>query len=155
VRLVLDLADTLPQAQADPNQLQQVVVNLLLNAADAIGDEGGTITLRTALCALPPAEGMGEAAAPRPGLSLSVEDTGCGIAQEDLPRLFEPFFSTKGNRGTGLGLAVTWGLVEGHGGTIDVQSEPGAGSRFTVRIPLAQDRSGPRIPDHPSNPEVL
>ncbi len=155
VRLVLDLTDTLPQALADPNQLQQVVVNLLLNAADAIGDEGGTITLRTGPCTFPPAVGQEEAVAPRPGLSLSVEDTGCGIAQEDLPRLFEPFFSTKGNRGTGLGLAVTWGLVEGHGGTIDVQSEPGAGSRFTVRIPLAQDPSATGIPDSPSNPEVL
>ncbi|MDE3033700.1 MAG: histidine kinase, partial [Acidobacteriota bacterium] len=57
--------------------------------------------------------------------------------------------------GTGLGLAVTWGLVEGHGGTIDVQSEPGAGSRFTMRIPLAQDPSATGIPDQPSNPEVL
>ena len=67
---------------------------------------------------------------------MSVEDNGRGIAREDLAKLFEPFFTTKGVRGTGLGLAVTWGIVESHGGTIEVESEKGAGSRFTVRLPL-------------------
>jgi signal transduction histidine kinase len=73
---------------------------------------------------------------PQPVVELSVEDTGAGIAPEAMARLFEPFFSTTNGRGTGLGLAVTWGIVESHGGTIAVQSDLGRGSRFTVRLPL-------------------
>jgi signal transduction histidine kinase len=65
-----------------------------------------------------------------------VEDGGCGIPPADLPHLFEPFFTTKGTHGTGLGLAVTWGIVQSHGGAIDVVSEEGKGSRFSVRLPL-------------------
>jgi two-component system NtrC family sensor kinase len=78
-----------------------------------------------------------EAAGDQPVVELRVEDTGCGISAEDQQHLFEPFFSTKGHHGTGLGLAVTWGIVESHGGTIDVSSEVDHGSRFTVRLPLA------------------
>ena len=66
-----------------------------------------------------------------------VEDTGCGIPSEALDHVFEPFYTTKGGRGTGLGLAVSWGIVEAHGGTINVTSRPGAATRFTVRLPLA------------------
>lgn len=76
-----------------------------------------------------------DALPPQDYAELSVEDTGMGIDAEDLDHLFEPFFSTKGHHGTGLGLAVTWGIVEGHGGTIDVSSEPGKGARFVVRLP--------------------
>jgi signal transduction histidine kinase len=68
-------------------------------------------------------------------VEVAVEDTGCGIAPADLPHIFEPFFSTKGTKGTGLGLSVTWGIVQAHGGTIDVASQPGRGSRFVVRWP--------------------
>jgi len=127
VKLDLDLTEDLPRADADSNQLQQVVVNLLLNAADAIGPEGGEIRLLTRPCA--------PGAAPA-ALDLIVEDSGHGIPPEDLPHLFDPFFSTKGTRGTGLGLAVSWGIVENHGGTIRVESEPGKGARFTLHIPL-------------------
>jgi two-component system NtrC family sensor kinase len=81
-----------------------------------------------------------EARGPRPCVELAVADTGVGIPPEDLPHLFEPFFSTKGTRGTGLGLAVTWGIVEGHEGTIEVASEVGKGSRFTVRLPLQAEQ---------------
>ncbi len=248
VSLDLDLSPGLPPLPADGNQLQQVVVNLLLNAADAIGERGGRIRLSSRAVALPPRghvpirralcpkgcelldpairirglpsilvtrtcrdredpvhldpvygranlaaepceEGVvADYACPRcrrslgvegrrcevcgapvfavsvPGLDrvlwcarkgchwtlwevqdaagerrvveVAVEDTGRGIPPESLPHLFEPFFSTKGTRGTGLGLAVTWGIVEGHGGTIDVESEVGRGSRFTVRLPF-------------------
>lgn len=155
VSLSLDLAEDLPTALADANQIQQVVVNLLLNAADAVGEGGGTIAVATRRVTLPSAPEGDQASAPggelRPALELAVSDNGCGIPPEDIPHLFEPFFSTKGNRGTGLGLAVTWGLVEAHGGHIDVQSEPGRGSRFAVRLPLtaAPTDSQPPIQEVP------
>ena len=131
VSLSLDLAQDLPQLAADGNQLQQVVVNLLVNAADAI-EHGGTIRIAT------------RRASAQEAIEVVVEDSGRGIAGEHLPHIFEPFFSTKGTRGTGLGLAVTWGIVEGHGGTIDVASRVGEGSRFTVRLPLAAPGEGER-----------
>jgi two-component system NtrC family sensor kinase len=126
VALELDLAESLEPTPADPNQLQQVVINLLLNAADAIGTNGGSIRVFTR-----------RTASPRTAVEIAVEDNGCGIRAEDMPRLFEPFFTTKIRRGTGLGLAVTWGIVEAHGGAIDVRSEEGQGTRFTVRLPVA------------------
>jgi hypothetical protein len=76
-----------------------------------------------------------DAIGPQPYAQIEVEDTGRGITAEEMDRLFEPFFTTKGARGTGLGLAVTWGIVEGHDGSIAVESEPGRGTRFTLRIP--------------------
>jgi len=249
VALTLDLRPDLPPILADGNQLQQMVMNLVLNAADAIGDRGGAIRVATHQAELPPfghtpiraalcpkgcnlldateriegfpairvsrscggretavyldpvygrsghrsAEGCeedvvssyvcprcrrsldtpesrcvacgsptfavlvpgrgevlwcarkgchwsrweaAEAAGSRPVVELAVEDDGRGIRAEDMARIFEPFFSTKGTRGTGLGLAVTWGIVEGHGGTIEVRSEEGSGTRFTVRLPF-------------------
>ncbi len=250
VALDFSLADDLEPVPADANQLQQVIVNLIMNAADAIGDTGGTIyvvtrdvdvpargstVIRTARCpkgcdlidagvrigrypgirviqhygdrdmlvhldpvygrcnhraseslqvgavatyACPrcrtkldqPERKCGECGAPTFALQagdrgriewctrkgchwtrcealdaqgpqtfgeLTVRDTGKGISPEDLDHLFEPFFTTKGNRGLGLGLAVTWGIVEGHGGNIDISSEPGQGACFVVRLPHA------------------
>jgi len=250
VALDFQLAADLRPVPADPNQIQQVIVNLILNAGDSIGESGGTIEVRTGEIALPPRgyaviraatcprgcdlldpsihigryPGIrvvrrhpgGEATVhldpvygranhlasesceagivasylcPRCRTRLEVPDHGCadcgspafavnagergrvewctrngchwtrwdvvdeigpqafaelivadsgrGISEQDLDHLFEPFFTTKGNRGLGLGLAVTWGIVEGHGGTIGVQSEPGKGARFTVRLPFA------------------
>jgi two-component system NtrC family sensor kinase len=249
VSLKLDLAADLDRIPADGNQIQQVVVNLLLNAAEALGDSGGAIQLRTAAVQVParghavirvatcpkgcdlrdattrisgqpgirvlrrsgdretfvhldpvygrldhrstepgepgqtvaylcprcrarlevPEPHCEECGAPvfavhagdlgrvewcarngchwtrwqameargaRPYAELEVVDSGRGIEPRDMERLFEPFFTTKGNRGTGLGLAVTWGIVEGHDGTIDVQSAPGE-TRFRVRLPYA------------------
>ena len=127
VKLSLDLGQNLPPADADANQIQQVAVNLFLNAADAIGQDGGEIRVATRRH-----EEGGAGAA----LELSIEDTGRGIPPEDLHHIFEPFFTTKGSRGTGLGLAVTRGIVESHGGRIGVQSEPGRGTRFIVRLPV-------------------
>jgi two-component system NtrC family sensor kinase len=121
VSLALDLAPDLPLAFADANQIQQVLVNLLLNAADALGAGGGEIRIGSKA-----SEGFVE---------LVVEDHGEGIPIDLQPHLFEPFFTTKGNKGTGLGLAVSWGIVQSHGGTIAVDSAPGQGARFTVRIP--------------------
>ncbi len=256
VALEFALAEALERVPADANQLQQVVVNLVMNAADAIGDGGGTIALRTAAVELPargnavirvarcpsgcdlldptvrtgphpaikvirragerdsvvhmdPVYGrpnhrasdalerdrLASYACPRcrakldaPSkcatcgaptfavhspehgriewctrkgchwthcesldrlgplrmVELEVRDSGKGIAREDLEHLFEPFFTTKGNRGLGLGLAVTYGIVERHGGTIEVASELGQGATFLVRLPLT-----------PANPAVV
>ncbi|HJV39289.1 MAG TPA: ATP-binding protein [Geothrix sp.] len=124
VDLSLDLAPQLPVVHADANQIQQVAVNLLLNAGDAINGDGGTIRLTTRAGA----EGSVE---------MLVQDNGRGIPAEDLPRIFEPFYTTKGSHGTGLGLAVSWGIVEAHGGTLEVHSDPGQGACFTLRIPAS------------------
>jgi len=250
VNLALNLAADLPEAFAEGNQIQQVVVNLLLNAADAIGPDGGQIQIVTETVKLEPKGhsvirratcpkghdlmdpsvpiggqasirvlvGVGglqlvlnldpvygrfhdvgregitagtqahfncpvcqrtlqdperkcqvcgapmlmvlagpddpvyectrqgchtsvwpsrDKAGAKTMVELRVEDSGSGITPEDLPHIFEPFFSNKGNRGTGLGLAVTWGIIEGHDGSIDVQSQVGRGTHFTVRLPLA------------------
>jgi len=71
-------------------------------------------------------------------IEVRISDTGCGISKDDLPRIFEPFFSTKGQKGTGLGLAVIWGIIDNHNGTINVESEEGKGTTFIIRLPLSQ-----------------
>ena len=138
VEVILDLAEDLPMAFADGNQIQQVLVNLLLNAEDAV--EPGKGRIRVATRALP-----GDL------VEVEVQDNGTGIKPDDVPRLFEPFFSTKGNRGTGLGLAVTWGILESHGGSVEVDTELGRGTSFFVRIPTRK----PEPPETESRMEVL
>ncbi len=130
----LELCDHLPPLAADPNQLQQVVLNLCVNARDAMPG-GGVITLSTRLDSGAP----GQDGPPGPHACLHVSDTGCGMPPEIRARIFEPFFTTKSaQEGTGLGLAVVYGIVTGHRGTITVDSTPGAGSTFTVRLPLSE-----------------
>lgn len=126
VNITLSLGDGLPAVQADPNQIAQVLINLLVNAADAIGAAGGEIYVGTELV-----EGDEGAV-----IVTKVADDGCGIPEDDLGRIFEPFFSTKGAKGTGLGLAVAWGIMQEHGGSIRVDSKLGRGTTFAVRLPL-------------------
>ena len=121
---------------ADPAQLDQVLLNLAVNARDAMPD-GGTLTIATGHAVVLRPEGEGPGALP-PGryALLEVTDTGCGIPPEVLPRLFEPFFTTRpGQGGTGLGLATVQGIVAQSGGRITVESEPGAGTRFRIHLP--------------------
>jgi PAS domain S-box-containing protein len=124
-------AEHLPQLMAVPDQIKQVILNLLANAADACQTPGGVITVSTW----------------REGgrVAFAISDTGIGIQPEAMPRLFEPFYTTKPEvKGTGLGLPVSYGIVKRHGGEIRVASEPGQGATFTVFLPIAP--SGAEIP---------
>jgi len=133
VELRKQLRADLPQVHVDANQIQQVLVNLLLNASDAIGDGGGAITLGADLA--PQEDGAGDRARQ---IEVWVRDTGSGIAPANLEKIFDPFFSTKGRKGTGLGLAVAWGIIEKHNGRIEVQSEVGKGTTFRVLLPIPE-----------------
>jgi len=124
----LDLEAQLPWIQADPQGVHRCLLNLLTNAIDAIEEDRGEVRLTTRT--------EGES------ILISVDDNGVGIPSEARPQIFEVFYSTKGNRGTGLGLAVTKKIVEEHGGRIAVDSVPGQGSRFTIRLPLPHKTSG-------------
>jgi len=140
VDIALKLAPTLWPIRADGTQLQQVVVNLVVNARDAMPMRG-TVTIRTANIAIGP-EGTGNApgAALRPGnyVHFSVTDTGTGMTAETQARIFEPFFTTKEQgKGTGLGLATVYGIVRQSGGEIRVASEVGKGTTFDIYLPQA------------------
>ena len=138
VEVVSQLDDTLPTILADPDQLRQVFGNIILNAIQAMPD-GGRLMVRT-LSPSPPLP-----LPPSPSLLVSISDTGVGIPEENLDKIFEPLFTTRA-KGIGLGLPIVRTLVEGHGGTIEVQSpsaplrtdEVGKGTTFTVRLPMGR-----------------
>jgi len=127
----LELQPELPTILAVPNNVHQVLLNVILNAVDAMPD-GGRLRITTRQHA--------------GGWSgVTIGDTGRGIPPEHLAQVFEPFFTTKDD-GTGLGLAISYGIVEAHGGQIDVESEPGRGSTFSIRFPAGgrTPEAGPR-----------
>ena len=123
--IAIDLAvpPDLPIIESDRGQLQQVFLNILSNAFAAVPD-GGRIDIHLEL-------------EEKNTVAVRISDNGCGIPGEYIERIFEPFFSTKGDYGTGLGLSITMGIVEKLGGRIDVQSQLGQGATFTVRLPVA------------------
>lgn len=139
VELEFDLPAEPLYVKADGTLLQQVLTNLVVNAIDAM-PRGGTVTITAAQeTATPPADIGGT---PGQYVCCSVQDTGEGMRPEILPRLFEPFFTTKGiGKGTGLGLAVSYGIVSEHRGWIDVETELGKGSRFKVYLPAGEHDS--------------
>ncbi len=156
VTLRCDLAPSLPQARADETQIRQVVMNLVLNAGEAIAPPGGTVTLRTGLRDVDAAEmqraRVGGERPPGAYLFFEVADEGAGMDADTVDRIFDPFFSTK-FAGRGLGLAAVLGIVRGHRGALVVESAPGAGSTFRLLLPqepapradaasLAADASG-------------
>lgn len=123
IQLTRDLRQGLPEITCDPDQIQQVLLALLINAIEAMS-EGGTLAITTG---------------PNPasdGMIISISDTGCGIPKAQIPRIFEPFFTTKQDmKGVGLGLAVVYGIIQRHGGHIEVRSEEGRGTTFEIALP--------------------
>jgi len=125
IEIDISLAPGLGVVHADRVQMEQVILNLVINARDAMPAGGGRITIATSQLAGPGA----------PLVELSVADTGVGMDADTRARIFEPFFTTKGQDGTGLGLATVYGIVKQSGGDIVCESQPGAGTRFRVRLP--------------------
>jgi len=127
IRVTTNLAPELPDSQGDSDKLQQVFVNIIVNALQAM-PKGGELTISTRLTEV------------NKLIEIEISDTGCGIPQEHLGKLFDPFFSTKSaGEGTGLGLSVSLGIVERHNGTIDVKSKVGEGSTFIIRFPIGEN----------------
>jgi two-component system NtrC family sensor kinase len=113
----------LPEALMDASQIGQVLINMIVNANQAM-PQGGKLFIKTGLNAA------------KDHIYVRIEDTGCGISEENIENLFDPFFSTKGHHGTGLGLSVSYGIIQSHGGEIEVESTPGKGTVFTIYLPL-------------------
>ena len=136
IAIELKPGSDLDTVSADPTQLEQVIVNLCVNARDAM-DNGGTLTIETSNVAVSDHHReLHEWAQPGRFVMLRVSDTGTGMTAEVRERAFEPFFTTKGaHRGTGLGLSTVYGIVHQHGGVVRVESEPGAGASFEVLLP--------------------
>jgi two-component system NtrC family sensor kinase len=135
VNLTFEPGDGLPMVTLDRNQIQGVLLNIIINALDAT-DPGGSITITTNI-------GISTSKPGQKGIEILCTDTGCGIPPENLNRLFDPFFTTKEvGHGTGLGLSVSYGIVERHGGTIWVQSKVGKGSTFKVWLPTEEQSEG-------------
>lgn len=142
--LVWELANDLPAINADPTQIRQIVMNLITNASDAVGEEGGSIRLRTGVVRPLELEGQGftgptpeDGAVERrdePFVFLEISDNGYGMTPDTLTRIFDPFFSTK-FAGRGLGLAAVMGIVRSHRGMIRIRTERGIGTAFRVLFP--------------------
>jgi len=123
IKIEREYSPDLPEMLIDAGQMEQVFINMFVNASQSM-EEGGMLAVKTGL----DPEGK--------WLLVHVEDTGQGIRKEHLEKIFDPFFSTKGAKGTGLGLSVSYGIVEGHGGTLEVRSEVGKGTVFLVKLPV-------------------
>lgn len=136
IALVRELDPALPRIRASADQLKQVLLNLFLNAVEAMPN-GGTLTVST--------RGGNDLDLPLDSVRIEVRDTGTGMDEQTQARIFEAFFSTKQQRGTGLGLWVSHGIVQGHGGTLKVRSKPGQGTTFVIALPVAgppEERDG-------------
>ena len=157
VTLTTQMAPNTPRVKGDPGHLEQVLINLAVNARDAM-PEGGTLTIATSRAEVAEAPGRTGGTVAR----IVVSDNGRGMSAEVRARVFEPFFTTKeAGRGTGLGLSIVFGVVHQMGGTIDLWSEPGQGARFTIDLPVTADGSevatelDARVPDAIGSETVL
>jgi two-component system NtrC family sensor kinase len=139
VTITFNPGENLPMLTLDRSQFQSVLINLIINAFDAM-EQGGTIIISTGIS-------LSASDTDQKGVEIAIADTGCGIQHEDLDKLFDPFFTTKEvGKGTGLGLSVSYGIVQRHGGTIRVQSEIDRGSTFTIWIPVDEQRNSRPVP---------
>ncbi len=149
VSLNLNTDRDIPDIKADPTQIQQIIMNLIVNASEAIGSRPGVVTISTGVrdCDEHCLAQSRLREKPRPGryVFLEVRDTGCGMDEKTLERLFDPFFTTKFT-GRGLGMAAVLGIVEGHGGAIAIQSEPGRGTVVEVLFPAQLPAERPGVP---------
>jgi two-component system NtrC family sensor kinase len=141
IRIVRELGEGLPQVSGDINQLQQVLVNLAINAQQAMAGQRGELFVRT--------RAVGGQ------VLIELQDSGPGISPELQKKIFEPFFTTKeAGQGTGLGLSVSYGIVESHGGRIEVSSSPGQGATFVISLPVAAAVRAPVV-EHRGVPEAM
>jgi two-component system NtrC family sensor kinase len=139
IEITVDLDRTLPPIWIDADQIKQVIMNMLVNAQHAVEGKG-SITVSTRRSTDPRAPAI----EPKPMVAISIVDTGCGIPEANLQRIFDPFFTSKDvGKGTGLGLSVSHGIVEAHDGLIEVESKVGEGSTFRVFLPLTPPSAGP------------
>jgi len=134
---VLVEAGRVPPVAGISAELREVFMNLLINALDAM-PEGGRFVFRTS--------------SDRDTVTIAAADTGCGMSDDVRRRVLEPFFTTKGSRGTGLGLSVSWGIVKRHGGSIEIESSPGVGSTFLVRLPISKEEPAVEAPESAPRP---
>ncbi len=129
IKIVKEFKTGIPMLFVDGDQIQQVFMNIIINAADAMAGDGGTLTIKTNN-----KDGTAE---------VSFTDTGCGMTKENLSKLFAPFFTTKEiGKGTGLGLAISYGIIQSHGGDIEVESQVEKGSTFRIKLPIEQQDGG-------------
>ena len=150
VQIRLQLANGLPGIDADPGQLQQIIMNLVINGAEAIDSEAGTVLVRTGTQTvderyIESVSAAGDALRPGEYVCLEVHDTGAGMSEETLSKIFDPFFTTK-FAGRGLGLSAVLGIVRAHKGALKVYSQPGRGTTFKVLFPASVKTVSPPPP---------
>jgi signal transduction histidine kinase/ActR/RegA family two-component response regulator len=153
INLRMELASEPVPLKADQGQIEQVVMNLIINARDAMAG-GGSIVVRTMLvdAARYPVPVIGGVASEGTFAVLSVADTGCGIPKEVQDRIFEPFYTTKGLEGTGLGLSVIYGIIQEHEGGVQLTSQPGRGTTFHIFLPASRQPVPPPPAENASKP---
>jgi two-component system NtrC family sensor kinase len=138
-RVELDLDESVAKIEADADQIQQVLINLIMNAAESMEPKGGSLVVQTRTV--------------EDEVLIEIRDEGCGIPESDLPRIFDPFFTTKEEgQGVGLGLSVVYGIIDAHGGSLEVKSRLGEGTVCRVLLPRTQPL---RRPARGSSPEEV
>ena len=157
VALNLNIRQGLPPIQADPSQIRQIIMNLIINASEAIGEDSGAITVSVGVVecegGAPDKTYLGEEVTPGRYVCLEVTDNGCGMDEATRQRIFEPFFTTKFT-GRGLGMSAVLGIIKAHNGFLQLSSVPGKGSTFKIHFPAAVTGDGASRPVHKVTPPL-